>query len=90
MDLQDLRDANHHMNKIDELEGLLREISDRGVDFVEHDRVRSLGRMQLDPSDNDKLRMTMKAAAIKWFRDKIDEHRREINALGIETDKAAE
>lgn len=85
MDVSELRDANRCLKRIDELESLLREISDRAVDFVEHDRVRSLGCNQLEKSDNDKLRMAMKAAAIKWFRDKIDEHRRELNALGVET-----
>lgn len=67
MKVDDLKNATHLLEKLDRLESLGREVLQRDIDFVEVDRVRPIGRMQLDPSKVDDLKAHLASAALAWF-----------------------
>lgn len=77
------RDAARLLDSLCSLERLAEEVCERDVDFVENDRVRSLGRNQLDPSKIAELKQELKAAAKAWFAQECARLRGELAELGV-------
>lgn len=85
MNTSELQDAHRLLDKIKQFDSLRDEIADRDVDFVEGDRRRALGRMQLDPTKIDELLARMKSAAVEWFNEQQAEMVDELARLGVDT-----
>jgi len=69
--------------KITKLRDLKREISEREVNFVEGERLRPIGCMQLDEDQIETIRQRMKAEALSWFDDEIGELESKLREIGV-------
>ncbi len=86
MNIEQLRRASALTKEIDRLDELKDEVTKRDVDFVEHDRVYAIGRMQLDEKSIQDLKATMMRAVEEWFTDRKRGMLDALEKLGVETE----
>lgn len=85
MDMSQLRDANRLLERIGELDRLATDIKGRDIDFVDGERTRRLGRMQIDEDAYNELRDRWKQVTVEWLNDRNYALLKELKALGVDT-----
>ena len=85
MNIDEVRIAGHLLEKIDRHDRLYGEIKNRKVDFIENDRVRALGRNQMDEREIERLQDYLCLAVGNWFSERREALVKELETTGVDT-----